>query len=171
MWALFVINVILVRTGSELHKSRCVSLVLAEVWMWPESVSVLFHPSADVSPPVFIRLFLFASLRSSATVSLSLCLLCLSVRPWIRLPALPASLQSHSRDFFFLGWAGSDGVRVLRNSSPIIPRCLAQVAALFVARTHLHKHTCIHAHTLRTLLGKVERVFVSLGSWDTRLSP
>lgn len=48
-----------------------------------------------------------------------------------------ASLQSLSQDL--LGWAGSDGVRVLRNSSPIIPHCLARSP-----RCSQHVHTCIN---------------------------
>lgn len=74
-----------------------------------------------------------------------------------------------SRLFFFLGWAGLDGVRVLRNSSPVIPHCLTRSL-----RRSQHVHTYInmlaymraHPHS-----SWKSGVFVSLGSGDAHLSP
>lgn len=57
-----------------------------------------------------------------------------------------------------VGWG--QGSEKLIPHNPSLP---GQVAALFAARTHLHKHTCIHVYTLVLFLEKWS-VFVSLGS-------
>lgn len=54
---------------------------------------------------------------------------------------LPLCLPVCSHSQVFLGWAGLDGVRVLRNSSPIIPHCLAR--SLHYSQ---HVHTYINTH-------------------------
>lgn len=55
-----------------------------------------------------------------------------------------ARLQSLSQ--VFLGWTGSNGVRVLRNSSPIIPHCLARLLRC-MQHVHSYINTCAYVHT------------------------
>lgn len=75
---------------------------------------------------------------------------------WISLPrCLPVCTHS-SQDF--LGWAGSNGVRVLQSSYPIIPRCSGQVAALLHVHTHRHKRMCIHLHIVILFLENGEHL-------------
>lgn len=71
---------------------------------------------------------------------------------------LSASLQPLSQDF--LGWAGSNGVRVLRKSSPIIPHCPARsLCCSQHVHTYINTRTRVHAYMRSrqwALLGKAE---------------
>lgn len=80
---------------------------------------------------------------SSVTVNLSLSLSASAVCQVVDVPSTVAahSLQSlkillllYTAYFFFFGWAGSNGVRVLWNASPIIPQCPARL--LFIHSTY-----------------------------------
>lgn len=57
------------------------------------------------------------------------------------IPSRCLPVCTHSLKLFFFGLAGSNGVRVLRNASPIIPHCLAR---LLCHSQHVHSfiNTC-----------------------------
>lgn len=103
-----------------------------------QSVPIIPSSYSFTSMPVFLHFFHPLSLLLSASV------VCLTVN---LSSTLSASLQSLSQDF--LGWAGSDGVRVLRNSPPIIPHCLARslcclqhVHTYVNTRAYMRTHSC-----------------------------
>lgn len=119
---------------------------------------------------VFASLLSFLFLRHCHSLQPSL----LSVRQWICLP-LCLPVCSHSLDifsffifFFFFGWAGSNGVRVLRNASPIIHHRLAWLLCRSLHRQaymNTRTYTCKHS-----FLGN-RSDFVHHLAADTLISP
>lgn len=75
----------------------------------------------------------------------------LSVRLWIL-------FRTICRMKDFLSWAGSDGVRVLRNSSSRIPHFTARPLLCLQHLTWTYVHTCAYSHTF---LGRVESFCVT----------
>lgn len=111
----------------------------------PHLLAVVFH---------YLRFGLSPRSSSDVTLWISAC----SVLTVNQSSTVSASLHS-----LFLGWAGSNGVRVLQSSYPIILHCSGQVAALLHVHTHTHPdvNACACIYTQRYSSWKVESVCVT----------
>lgn len=157
------------------NQNRCILSVI----MWPLTLPINIHHSCRSICLLLFCFFnlLFASLWAFSSISPPLSLLLFSASAVCLTASLPstpsASLQSaacsHSLQTF---WAeqGQMGSGFWETHPPPNPHTHTpthhnpsppgQVAAPLTARTHLHKHTCVHADTFMLLCsGKLREVF------------